>query len=212
MIGNNGYIGRAPGDSTVTVARQVYQPTSVQTAFSFAAGYDTLYFEVYLNGAKLVRGIDYTAGDGRTFSILTPVQPGDVVEAETYKAFNAAQATVGISSNGRVIGEANVINFIGAGNTFAQEGNTISVEIAGGSGGGGVGTAIRYPSNTPSPFSYINATASVTEDIMLDTNTAGESYSYVVVQEPRLIVQTGAAVTVGLGKTLVTDLYQLGDL
>ena len=47
---------------------------------------------------------------------------------------------------------------------------------------------------------------------MLDTNTAGESYSYVVVQEPRLIVQTGAAVTVGLGKTLVTDLYQLGDL
>ena len=211
MIGNNGYIGRAPGDSTVTVARQVYQPTAVTTAFVFAAGYDTLYFEVYLNGAKLVRGIDYTAGDGRNFSLITPAQPGDVIEAETYKAFNAAEATIGISSNGRVIGEANNLNFIGTGNTFSQEGNTINVEIQGG-GGGGVGTAIRYPSNTPSPFSYINATASVTEDIMLDTTTAGESFSYVVVQEPRLIVQTGAAVTVGLGKTLVTDLYQLGDL
>ncbi len=211
MIGNNGYIGRAPGDSTVTVARQVYQPTAVQTAFVFGAGYDTLYFDVYLNGAKLVRGIDFTSGDGRNFSLIVPAQPGDVVEAETYKAFNAAQATVGISSNGLVIGETNNINFIGAGNTFAQEGNTINVEIQGG-GGGGVGTAIRYPSNTDSPFSYINATASVTEDIMLDTHTAGKSYSYVVVQEPRFIVQTGAAVTVGLGKTLVTDLYQLGDL
>ena len=212
MIGNNGYIGRAPGDSTVTVARQVYQPTSVQTAFTFAAGYDTLYFEVYLNGAKLVRGIDYTAGDGRNFSLIVPAQPGDVIEAETYKAFNAAEATIGISSNGRVIGEANNLNFIGAGNTFSQEGNTINVEIAGGAGGGGVGTAIRYPSNTPSPFSYIDATATVTENIVLDQNNAGESFTYVVVQEPRLIVQAGAAMTVGLGKTLVTDLYQLGNL
>jgi|TARA_B100000073_G_scaffold146400_1_gene120499 hypothetical protein len=212
MIGNNGYIGRNPGDSTVRIARQVYQPTAAQTEFTFAAGYDPLYFDVYLNGAKLVRGIDYTAGNETSFSLITPCQAGDVVEAETLKAFNAAEATIGISSNGRVIGEANNINFIGAGNTFAQVGNTINVEIAGGAGGGGVGTAIRYPSNTPSPFSYIDATATVTENIVLDQNNAGESFTYVVVQEPRLIVQAGAAMTVGLGKTLVTDLYQLGNL
>ena len=41
---------------------------------------------------------------------------------------------------------------------------------------------------------------------------AGADHSYVVVQEPRLVVSVGAAVTVGLGKTMVTDLYQLGDL
>ena len=54
--------------------------------------------------------------------------------------------------------------------------------------------------------------AYVNQDIVLDTTTAGADNSYVVVQEPRLVVSVGAAVTVGLGKTMVTDLYQLGDL
>ena len=59
--GNNGYIGRSPGDSAkVTVACQVYQPTGIQTSFEFASGYDILYFDVYINGAKQIRGIDYS--------------------------------------------------------------------------------------------------------------------------------------------------------
>jgi hypothetical protein len=210
MIGNNGYIGRAPGDSTSTVLRQVYQPTGIQTTFSFPAGYDNQYFDVYLNGARQVRGIDYQAGDGSTFRFTTYVQPGDIVEAVTFKAFNAAQATIGVSSNGATIGEAQVLNFVGSATTFSQQGSTINVEVDGSSGG--VGTAIRYPSNTRSPFSYIDATVNVTESIGLTTANAGESYSYVVVQEPRIVVSTGATITVGLGKTLVTDLYQLGDL
>ena len=120
-------------------------------------------------------------------------------------------SAVGIQSGGNQIGTGiTTINFIGVGNTVKVNGTTVDVSIEGGASG--VGTAIKYSSNTKSPFSYINATTYVTENIVLDTTNAGNDYSYVVVQEPRIIVQTGVAVTVGLGKTLVTDLYQLGDL
>ena len=72
MLGNNGYIGRSPGDSAVTVARQVYQPTGIQTSFEFASGYDILYFDVYINGAKQIRGIDYSvAPNNRDFTLTT---------------------------------------------------------------------------------------------------------------------------------------------
>ena len=48
-------------------------------------------------------------------------------------------ATVGVSSAGTSIGNATALNFIGAGNTFAVNGSTIDISIAGGGGGGGSG-------------------------------------------------------------------------
>ena len=36
MADRNGYIGRAPADSAVTVARQSFSPTGVTTDFTFA--------------------------------------------------------------------------------------------------------------------------------------------------------------------------------
>ena len=213
-LGNNGYIGRSPGDSSVIVRRQVYQPTGVQTSFTFESGYDNNFFDVFINGAKQIKSIDFTAVDNTTFSLTSPAQSGDVIEAVAYKAFNATNSGVGIQSAGVRIGEPSTLNFIGAGNTFKvrEAGEVIDISIQGGGGGGGVGTAINYPNGDPSPFSFINATAFVNQNIVLDTTTAGADNSYVVVQEPRLIVSVGAAVTVGLGKTMVTDLYQLGDL
>lgn len=213
-LGNNGYIGRSPGDSSVIVRRQVYQPTGVQTSFTFESGYDNNFFDVFINGAKQIKSIDFTAVDNTTFSLTSPAQSGDVIEAVAYKAFNATNSGVGIQSAGVRIGEPSTLNFIGAGNTFKvrEAGEVIDISIQGGGGGGGVGTAINYPNGDPSPFSFINATAFVNQDIVLDTTTAGADNSYVVVQEPRLVVSVGAAVTVGLGKTMVTDLYQLGDL
>ena len=212
-LGNNGYIGRSPGDSSVIVRRQVYQPTGVQTSFTFDSGYDNNFFDVFINGAKQIKSIDFTAVNNTTFSLTSPAQNGDVIEAIAYKAFNATNSGVGIQSAGVQIGEPTTLNFIGAGNTFKVQdgGEVIDISIQGG-GGGGVGTAINYANGDASPFSYINATAFVTENMVLDTTTAGADNSYIVVQEPRLVVQVGAAVTVGLGKTMVTDLYQLGDL
>jgi hypothetical protein len=122
------------------------------------------------------------------------------------------QQGVGINSAGTNVGYGiTTLNFIGTGNTFAVTGTTVDISIAGG-GGGGVGTAINYADNTSSPFSYINASVTVTQDIVLDTLNAGDTDSYIVVQEPTLIVASGIGVTVGAGKTLISDLFQLDGL
>ena len=139
MADRNGYIGRAPSDSSVTVARQTFTPTGVTTTFTFTSGYTPGYFDIYLNGIRMIEGSDYTSTDGSTFSILDGgATNGDVIEGVAYKAFNAATATVGISSAGTPIStQANTLNFIGAGNTFALRGSTVDISIAGGGGGGG---------------------------------------------------------------------------
>jgi len=94
MADRNGYIGRAPGDSAVTVARQSFLPTGVTTDFAFAAGYTPGYFDLYINGVKMIEGSDYTSSDGSTFSVLNGgAQNGDVLEGVAYKAFNAASVT-----------------------------------------------------------------------------------------------------------------------
>ena len=71
MADRNGYIGRAPGDSSVTVARQVFSPTGVQTNFTFASGYVPGYLDVYLNGAKLIVAQDFTATDGSVVGLTS---------------------------------------------------------------------------------------------------------------------------------------------
>jgi hypothetical protein len=84
----NGYIGRAPGDSAVTKATQIYNVTSPTSTFTFNSGYEVGYFDLYLNGVRLVVNSDYTAGNGTTFILSTPANNGDVVEAIAFKAFN----------------------------------------------------------------------------------------------------------------------------
>ena len=56
-------------------------------------------------------------------------------------------ASIGIQSAGTVIGAGiTQLNFIGAGNTFAVNGTTVNISIAGGSGAGGV-TSLDITSN-----------------------------------------------------------------
>jgi hypothetical protein len=196
MADRNGYIGRAPGDSTVIVARQTNQPTTTTSTFVFNSGYDVGYLDVYLNGSKLVNALDYTATDTQNVSLTTAAQNGDVIEFVAYKAFNltnvitqtsgdlivdgsvtveggvtatdgtfsgdvtATDGTfsgdvtanqyfgdgstltgvgVGIQSGGDVVGTGiTTLNFIGVGNTFKVDGNTIDISITGG-GGGAIG-------------------------------------------------------------------------
>ena len=148
MADRSGYIGRAPGDSSVTVARQTFSPTGITTDFTFESGYTPGYFDIFINGAKMIEGSDYTSTDGSTFAILNGgAISGDVIEGVAYKAFNAATATIGISSAGTPIStQANVLNFVGTGNTFALRGTTIDVSISGGGAGAG-GTWSNYDSN-----------------------------------------------------------------
>ena len=57
MADRNGYIGRAPSDSAVTVARQTFTPTGVTTDFTFQSGYTPGYFDLFLNGVKMIEEV-----------------------------------------------------------------------------------------------------------------------------------------------------------
>lgn len=163
MADRNGYIGRAPGDSSVTVARQTFSPTGVTTDFTFVSGYTVGYLDLFLNGTKLIEGVDYNATDSSTISLVSAAINGDVLEGVAYKAFNLGDARrIGIQSAGTLVGNVDTLNFVGTGNTFALNGSTIDVSISGGGGGGGTltigvrtGVAVTF-SLTGSTFDVLN--------------------------------------------------------
>ena len=143
-----GYIGRNPGDSSVVISRQSFTASGITTDFTFASGYTVGYFDLYINGVRLIEGTDYTASDSATFSVLNGgAQDGDVLEGVAYKAFNLGDtytSKVGIQSAGIAIGNAETLNFVGTGNTFRVNGTTIDVSIS----AGAAGTWTTYDSNT----------------------------------------------------------------
>ena len=93
MAGKSGYFGRVPGDSNVVIAKQVHQPTGVQTDFTFASGYTPGYMDVYINGSRLIHPDDYSASDGSTVGLTTAATDGDVLELVAYKAFDVGNVT-----------------------------------------------------------------------------------------------------------------------
>ena len=167
MADRNGYIGRAPGDSSVVVSRQIFSPTGVTTDFTFASGYTVGYLDLYLNGARLIEGPDYAATDGATISLISPATNGDVLEGVAYKEFNLANDRVGIQSAGVLIGQAETLNFVGTGNTFAVNGSTIDVSISGGGGSGlmvvgvRVGTAVTFAIPTTNTLDVVGRSGTV---------------------------------------------------
>jgi len=209
--------------------------TAGQTLFQPSGGYRINQIAVYRNGTRLVDGQDFTARDGASVTLLSGATLNDVLEFQIFDSFNIANtikpnestqtingslvvqggvtgSQIGIQSGGTAIGTGRTVNFIGSGNTVIDKGDgTIDVSISG-SGGGGIGTAINYEDDTASPFSYIDKTVHVSEDLMLDTTKAGTSPSYIVSVIPDIVIASGVAVTVGTGKTMVIDVLQIGDL
>lgn len=236
-------IGR-PVSLTSNVASKTISVTATasQTLFTVTGGYRINQVAVFRNGVRLADGSDFTARDGATVTLLSAASAGDVLEFQIFDDFRVADAiqtasaeqtingnltvtgtvtgstvtgaAIGISSGGTVVGAAKTLNFIGTGNTFAMDGDTVNISIAGGGGGGGgLGTAINYEDGTTtSPFSYIDRYSYVTESLLLDTTKAGESESIIVSVSPNIEVVAGAAVTVGAGKTMIIDVLQIGDL
>ena len=230
-------IGR-PITLTANVASKTISITATagQTLFQPSGGYRINQIAVFRNGTRLVDGQDFTARDGASVTLLSGATVGDILEFQILDSFNVADAInansstqtiegslvvqggvtgsqIGIQSGGTAIGTGRTVNFIGSGNTVIDKGDgTIDVSISGSGGGGGIGTGINYSDDTSSPFSYIDKTAHVSEDLMLDTTKAGTSPSYIVSVIPDIVIASGIAVTVGAGKTMVIDVLQIGDL
>ena len=237
MADRNGYIGRAPGDSSVTIARQNYTPTGIQTDFTFNSGYTVGLIDAYLNGVKLIEANDYTASDGSTVGLTTAAIAGDTLELVAYKAFNlgfinssvadfnvganltvagnatfngtVTGATVGITSAGYNVGTAKSLNFIGLGNTFAVEGDTVNISIAGG-GGGGLGTALSEVKTDPGNQFYTtprNVTIATGTTFFAEASVGDGGV--VFSKLGRIHVATGATLHVGSGTTLAMDVLNL---
>ena len=210
--------------------------TAIQTLFTVTGGYRINQIAVFRNGVRLVDSTDYTARDGASVTLLSAATEGDTLEFQIFDDFRVADAivsneteqtisgslnvtggiNVGIQSAGTQIttGVITAINFVGTGNTvqYDSSSKTVAVSIAGG-GGGGLGTAIKYSDDTTvSPFSYIDRFQSVKEDMLLDTTTAGVNTSIIVSVTPNIEINSGVAVTVGAGKTMIIDVLQIGDL
>jgi hypothetical protein len=226
-----------PISLTNNVASRLVSATATagQTTFTVSGGYRINAISVYRNGVKLSDNEDFTASDGSTVILVNAASLSDTISFEIFDDFRVADAIVsaassqtvsgnltvtgdlfgaqiGVQSGGVNIGIAKTLNFIGSGNTFSQTGDTIDISISGGGGGGGLGTAINFSDGTTSPFSYIDRTTSVTENMLLDTTVAGESDSYIVSVIPNININSGVAVTVGAGKTMIIDVLQIGDL
>ena len=222
---------------TNNVASKIISVTATagQTAFTVTGGYRINQLAVSRNGVQLTQSSDFTANDGSTVTLLSAANVGDTVLFEVFDDFRVADAivsaatnqtisgnltvtgtltgaSIGINSAGTSVGTAKTLNFIGTGNTFLDNGDgTIDVAISG-SGGGGLGTAINYSDGTASPFSYIDRFTQVSEDMLLNDENAGVSTSIIVSVVPNIEINSGVAVTVGAGKTMIIDVLQIGDL
>ena len=116
----NGYIGRAPADSSVIVARKTFEPTGVQTDFTFTAGYTPGYCDVYLNGVRLIDEKDFTASNGSTVGLTSASQSGDVLEIVAYKAFNLGVPISDVTGNLDVTGNISASSSITAVSLFGD--------------------------------------------------------------------------------------------
>jgi len=114
---------------------------------------------------------------------------------------------VGIQSGTARVGYAITdIKILGTGVTAVSIGNTVSISFP------TVGVIGEQVGDRDALFGYISAASTVSESITLDTNNAGDGSTFIFTVIPNITVASGVGVTVGIGKTLIIDVLQLGDI
>ena len=83
-----GYIGTLPVPQA-TQSRDIITATEGQTSFA-SSGYTPNYVDVYLNGIKLVKTVDYNDTSGTDIVLTQGVSADDVVEILAYTTFEVA--------------------------------------------------------------------------------------------------------------------------
>ena len=130
---------------------------SVELFYDDSKKFETTGAGVTITGVCTATSFVKTGGTSSQF-----LKADGSVDSSTYIS------SIGISSAGTSIGNATTLNFIGTGNTFAVNGNTIDISIEGG-GGGGIGTYFSEQQSTSSPnnvdyvssFTGIGTTANI---------------------------------------------------
>jgi hypothetical protein len=87
-----GYIGAIPVPQA-TQSRDIITATEGQTIFA-SSGYIPSYVDVYLNGIKLVKTVDYNDTSGTNIILTQGVSADDVVEIIAYSTFVTANTII----------------------------------------------------------------------------------------------------------------------
>ena len=198
MADRNGYIGRAPGDSSVTIARRTFTPTTSTTDFTFTSGYVPGHIDVYLNGVKLVQGDDFIAANGSVVSLTSAALNGDVVELVAYKAFNvsyvdSAAGHFDVGNNLTVGGDTSISGVITATGV-----DGIAIQSDGVNAATGLITAINFRGNL---INY-DSTAGIV------TVTAGAGGTWV--SDSATGISTSKSIGVNTSSVADTDLVGVG--
>jgi hypothetical protein len=82
--GTSGSSGTSGMATTSARAVQVFTSTAGQTTFTVANGYNLGMVDVFVNGVKLVNGVDYTATNGTTVVLTDALTVGQIVEIDNY--------------------------------------------------------------------------------------------------------------------------------
>lgn len=106
-----GSSGWQPAGSSVngTSDRYSYTATASQTTFSgvdnngSTLAYDSGYVDVYLNGVRLVDGVDFTATSGTSIQLTTAASTGDSLEVVAYGTFSLATHYTKIEADARFL-------------------------------------------------------------------------------------------------------------
>jgi hypothetical protein len=89
-----------------TAERQVYTATSGQTTFTIT--YDVGFVDVYLNGAKLAAGTDYTATSGTNIVLASGAALGDIVDIVAYGAFLVANTYTQAAADNKFVAQTDI--------------------------------------------------------------------------------------------------------
>ena len=176
-----GYIGNDPAKSSVRIARQNYTSSASQTDFTFTAGYDPGYLEVYVNGVRQTEGTNFTANDGSSFQILNGIGAGNTVTAAAYKSFNLASVSLSevtdvdnLTISGEITAATGDIGIatITASGIDAGVGIITGVFSGDGSSLTGVASTDNITTSTPAEFQQINVSGISTVGVLTVTTSA----------------------------------------
>ena len=120
-------------------------------------------------------------------------------------------SSIAVYSADTLVGNTTSLNFTGVNQTVTVDGDKIDIQIKGITNTG-IGSVISYDDGSTSPFSYIEKTSHVTQNLTLDNTNTGPGTSYILSGSPILVINSGAGVTVETSKTMVIDPFNLASL